>query len=236
MNGPGTIFTVGGINDVWLVRTGWGTGLRTAGLPHRVIYFRWQQGLLATLTFADLWRTAHHRASADRLAGLIRATRREHPDEPVHVMAHSAGTAITAYALESLDEGESITSAVFVGSGLSPAYDLTACLSRCRYGILSVESWLDVFFLGIGTTLLGSCDRRFGPAAGMVGFKAADPKLRTLRWHPRFVRTGWVGGHLSQASPWFVARTLAGWVHQAEASDIPDGGSGFRANTHSSTT
>jgi hypothetical protein len=236
MTGPGTIFTVGGINDVWLVRTGWGMGLRSAGLPHRVVHYRWQQGLLAILTFADLWRTSHHKESAGRLAGLIRAAHRDHAGESVHVLAHSAGTAITAYALEGLDEGEAITSAVFVGSGLSPGYDLSACLCRCRYGILSVESWLDCFFLGIGTTLLGSCDRRFGPAAGMVGFTAADPKLRTLRWHPQYVRSGWVGGHLSQASPWFVAQTLAGWVRQAEGSGPPADGSGLRANTHSSTT
>src|SRR5262245_19758673 len=114
MNGPGTIFTVGGINDVWLVCAGWCYGLPSAGLPHRVTYFRWQQGLRATLTFADLWRTAYHRASADRLAGLIRDFVRARPGEPVHVMAHSAGTAIAAYALESLGLDESITSAVFV--------------------------------------------------------------------------------------------------------------------------
>ena len=98
---------------------------------------------------------------------------------------------------------------------------------------------LDWFFLGIGTCLLGSCDRRFGPAAGMVGFKhpAAGPyrKLHTLRWHPRYARQGWIGGHLSQASPWFVSRTIADSIRQAEASAPPEDGSGLRANTHSST-
>ena len=49
MTGPGTIFLVGGINDVWLVGTGWGCGLRAAGLPHRTVHFRWQQGLRAML-------------------------------------------------------------------------------------------------------------------------------------------------------------------------------------------
>ena len=57
MNGPGTIFLVGGINDVWLVGVGWDRGLQAAGLPHRIAYFRWQQGFRAVLTFADLWRT-----------------------------------------------------------------------------------------------------------------------------------------------------------------------------------
>jgi pimeloyl-ACP methyl ester carboxylesterase len=239
MIGPGTIFLVGGINDIWLVATGWSRGLRTAGLPHRVIHYRWQQGLRATLTFADLWRTAHHRASAERFAKLIREQHREHCGEPIHVMAHSAGTAITVYALELLEECEAITSAILIGSGLSPRYDLTACLKRCRAGILSVQSWLDCFFLGLGTCLLGCCDRRFSPAAGMVGFKHPQgghyEKLYTLRWHPRYVRQGWVGGHLSQASPWFISRTIADWVRQAEASGALDAGSGLRANTHSST-
>jgi hypothetical protein len=234
MSGPGTIVLVGGINDIWLVSTGWRLGLRLAKLPHRAVHFRWQHGPKALLTFADLWRTSHHQGSADRLAGMIRETRMRYPGEPIHVMAHSAGSAITAYALERLTLEEAITSAVFVGSGLSPGYDLTACMKRCRAGMLTVESWLDFFYLGIGTSVLGSCDRHWGPAAGMVGFRAEYPRLTRIRWRPRFVREGWIGGHLSEASPWFVRGTIAKWILQAEASVLAGSGSGFLANTHSS--
>jgi hypothetical protein len=234
MNGPGTIILVGGINDIWLVSTGWRLGLKLAKLAHRVAHFRWQHGARGLLTFADLWRTSHHNASAERLAAMIRETRMHYPGEALHVMAHSAGTAITAYALERLKVEDAITSAVFVGSGLSPGYDLTACLKRCAADMLSVESRLDFFYLGLGTSVLGSCDRHWGPAAGMVGFRSEYPMLTRIRWRPRYLREGWTGGHLSEASPWFVRGTIAKWIRQAEASVLAGSGSGFLANTHSS--
>lgn len=235
MNG-GTIFLLGGINDVWVVGRAWRRGLAAAGLPHVVEVIRWQQGFRAMLTLADLWRTEHHHRVAARLAERIRAVRAEQPDQPIHLFAHSAGTAIAAYALERLDPAESITGAAFVGSGLSPGYDLSPALHRTRAGILSVESRLDVFFLGAGTSIFGSADRQWGPAAGMVGFRpppdpVAAKKLHRLRWSPRHVRQGWLGGHLSIASPGFVRGTLAAWVRQAESSD----GSGLRANIQPST-
>lgn len=217
----GTIFLLGGINDVWVVGRAWRRWLPAAGLPHRIELIRWQQGFRAVLTFADLWRTGHHRRVAADLAARIRETQAAHPGEPVHVLAHSAGTAIAAYALEQLDPAETVTSAALVGSGLSPDYDLSAALHRTTAGILTVESRLDAFFLGVGTRLLGTADRRWSFAAGMVGFRRpSDPavadKLHRTQWSPRFVRQGWLGGHISIASPWFIRGTLAAWVRQAE--------------------
>jgi pimeloyl-ACP methyl ester carboxylesterase len=229
----GTIFLLGGINDVWVVGRAWRHFLKASGLPHAIELLRWQQGLWATLTFADLWRIAHHHKTAADLADRIRETQRTKPGEPVHILAHSAGTAIAAYALEQLAPQEAITSAVFVGSGLSPRYDLSLALERTTHGILSVESWLDTFFLGIGTSLLGSADRRWGPAAGMVGFRTSSEKLHRTRWTPRFVRQGWLGGHISIAAPGFVRETLAAWVRQAEDSETS--GNGLRAKIQSST-
>jgi alpha-beta hydrolase superfamily lysophospholipase len=234
----GTIFLLGGINDVWVVGRAWRRWLPAAGLPHRIELIRWQQGFRAVLTFADLWRTDHHRRVAADLAARIRESQSTHPEEPVHVLAHSAGTAIAAYALEQLSPTEAVTSAALVGSGLSPDYDLSAALHRTAAGILTVESRLDAFFLGVGTRLLGTADRRWSFAAGMVGFctpsdAAVAEKLHRTQWSPRFLRQGWLGGHLSIASPWFIRGTLAAWVRQAEAS--AEGGSGLRANTHSST-
>lgn len=218
----GTIILLGGINDVWLVARNWHWALGRCDLPHSVETFRWQQGFWALLTFADLWRTSHHRNEANRLANRIRTLRRERPGDPVHLMSHSAGTALTAYALEQLQPDEAVTSAVLVGSALSPRYDLSAALRGTRYGILSVESRLDLFFLGLGTRVLGTADRRWTPAAGMVGFHeptdaAQAKKLHRTRWTWRLVRQGWIGGHSSVASPGFVRGTLVPWVRQAEA-------------------
>jgi hypothetical protein len=217
----GTIVLVGGINDPGMLAAGWRRGLRWAGLLHRIEGFAWQQGWRATLTFADLWRTAHHRRKAAELADRLRGA-----EPPVHVIGHSAGTAIIAYALECFAPADAVTSAVFVGSGLSPGYDLGPVLARCRYGLLAIDSPLDWWTLGVGTTLLGTCDRRHGPAAGMVGFRrAVGGKYRRLRWSPRLVRQGWLGGHTSERSPWLAQHTLAAWVRQADAFDSAGAGS-----------
>ncbi|OWK35136.1 esterase/lipase family protein [Fimbriiglobus ruber] len=216
----GTIFLVGGINDAGFITGGWKLGLRWAGLTHRLVHFRWQHGRWALFTLHDLWNTRRHRQKAAEFADLIRACHREHPGEPIHVLAHSAGTAIASYALEALAPEESVTSAVFVGSGLSPQYDLTPVLARCRKGILAVDSPYDFVFLGIGTTLFGSCDRQFGSAAGRVGFVPAAgheyAHLVRLPWRRELLWQGWHGGHLSQGHPRFARLTLAKWIREAE--------------------
>lgn len=224
MTGPGTIFLLGGINDMLFVTRSWSYGLRRAGLPHRLERFIWQQGLWAVICFADLWNTRHHRREADRLAQLIRQTQAQYPGEPIHIIAHSAGTAITAYALELLGPTERITSAILVGSGLSPWYDLTKALQATSGGILSVESLLDCFYLGIGTMLLGTADRVWTPSAGMVGFRQAHakpPDFQAYRWNWRDLRTGWLGGHLSIAMPGFVRQVLVPRIQQAESLSEP---------------
>ena len=241
----GTILIICGINDVVLVRNGWPWGLRWAGLPHRIEAFPWQQGLWAALCFADLWRTRHHRRSADRLAQRIREIRQEYPRAPLHLLAHSAGTGIAAYALEQLDSaaGETVTSAAFVASGLSPGYDLSPAIRACERGLFALGSRLDLLTLGLGTTLLGTVDRCHRPAAGCVGFRApSDPvaaaKFTQCFWTPNDLRQGWLGEHLTGASPGLARGTLAAWIRHVEAdpgSDaVPGPGSGFRAKIQSS--
>ena len=217
---------------------GWSAGRRrflpTAGLPRGS---NWSAGNRACgrRSRSPTWRTSHHRAVAADLA-TASASALQKPGGR-STSWHSAGTAIkpTPWSPRRRRGG---LSTVFVASGLSPRYDLSAALHRTQAGILSVESYFDVFFLGIGTTLLGSADRHWGPAAGMVGFRQPSDasvahKLHRSVWSPRFVRQGWVGGHISIAAPGFVRGTLAPWVRQAEESETS--GNGLRANTHSST-
>lgn len=216
---PGTVFLVSGVNDIGLVPGGWSRGLRSAGLHHRIETFAWQQRRWwSVFTYADLWRVRYHHRKATELAARLRAAR---ADGPVHVLAHSAGTAVTAYALARLGNAEGIRSAVFVASGLSSRFDLTPALERCEAGILSVECATDILTLGVGTTLLGTCDRRWRPAAGLVGFRppaaaAAYRKLHTLRWSFRHLRAGWIGGHVFSAVPGFARTVLADWIRRAE--------------------
>lgn len=217
----GTLFLVSGVNDTGLISRGWSRGLRFAGLTHRIETFGWQQRRWwSVLTYADLWRVGYHHRKAAELADRIRVARAA---GPVHVLAHSAGTAVASYTLAQLDPAESVRSAVFVASGLSPRFDLTPALERCDAGILSVECATDVLTLGFGTSLIGTCDRRWRPAAGLVGFHVpanapAYRKLHTLRWSFRHItRSGWIGGHVFSAVPGFARTILADWIRRAEA-------------------
>ena len=160
--------------------------------------------------------------------------KREHPDEPIHLLAHSAGTAIVAYAMEMLGEDEPITSAVFAGSGLSPHYDLTACLKRCKAGILSLESWFDCFFLGVGTTLLGTAIGDSDPLPVWSASASSWCLLRHLaKTAPASMlrRQGWVGGAPRLASPSFVRETLVPWIRHAESAVQDVDGNGLRAKS-----
>ena len=210
------IFLVGGLNDIRGITGGWERGFRDAGLPHERAVVKWQQGGWSYLTQSDLWKTTLHAEAGERLAQSIRAHRAAHGKTPIHIVAHSAGTAVTACALKCLAPAEAIASAIFVGSALSPGYDLLPIFERCEFGLLAVESRLDCFHLGLGTTLLGTADRVFAPAAGMVGFRTRHPKLHALKWQPRFVRQGWLGEHLTQGHPAFARETLAAWIRYAE--------------------
>ena len=217
MNGAGTIILLGGINDMLFVTRSWQRGFEQVGVPHRIERFIWQQGLWATLCFADLWNTRHHHREAHRLADHLRNILIAEPDAPVHIIAHSAGTAITAYALEQLGPTDRITSAVLVGSALSPNYDLSRAVQATEKGVLSIESYSDCFFLGIGTLVLGTADRVWTPAAGMVGFRQSKPLLTVHRWRWSDLRSGWIGGHLSIAMPGFVRRILVPWLERCVA-------------------
>jgi hypothetical protein len=224
----GKIFLLDGIGGArWLPRA-WAAGLRAAGLDHDLEEFYWSHGILASPFYPDAWNLRRNRRQAEGLAERVRAYRRDHPGRPVHVVAHSAGAGVAAFALERLAPDESVTSAVLVSSGLSPWYDLAPALARTTAGALAVHSPLDVFFLGIGTLLVGTVDRRHTPAAGLVGFhpprrdpetRRAYGRLRQVWWGPGMLRQHWLGNHNGVGARRFVRDTLAAWVREAEAAD-----------------
>jgi hypothetical protein len=221
----GKIILLDGIGGTRLLPRSWAAGLRAAGLEHDLEEFYWSNGVWAAPIFADAWTLKRNRHQAELLAERIRAYRRNHPDRPLHLLTHSGGSAIAVFALELLGPEESVTSAVLANSGLSPAYDLTPALSATTAGMLALHSPLDVFFLGIGSLLVGSMDRRRGVAAGLVGFRPpsaaaevvqAYERLRQVWWRPRMVRRRWLGTHISAASGRFARGMLALWVREVE--------------------
>lgn len=227
----GKIFLLDGIGGTRIVPLTIGRGLVAAGLPHALEEFEWGHGFgLATFLLHDLRRLERNREQGRRLAGRIREYRAEHPGRPVHVIAVSGGAGPGVFALEDLNGDESITSAVLVSPALSPGYDLTNALSRTTAGIVSVCSWLDFVILGLGTQIFGTVDRRFTPAAGLVGFREPDGnpaarlayrRLRQVHWRPEMMSRRWFGDHFSSSTTEFARSGPAVWIADAEGLELP---------------
>ncbi len=174
--------------------------------------FDWQFGLWGEI-WTDLMWYRRNRVMGARLARKIASFCRDNPKTRVHLFAVSAGTGVAVFALESLRRRRLIDTLVLACPALSPTYNLSAalqCVRRC-YALISTG---DRVVLGLGTRLFGTVDRRFGRAAGLVGFhrpeglSAADAavyeKLRSIHWSPELRGEGHYGGHAG----WVSARLL----------------------------
>lgn len=194
-------------------------GLRRAGYRGAIIVFGWQSWVPSTLR--DQIDIARNESQAQRLADDIRAYLVAHPDQRVNIIALSAGTGITTWALERLPEEYAVETVIFLGSSLSRNYDLTRALLRVNHRLYNFYSPNDPI-LRYGVPIAGTVDREFqGPAAaGMFGFvrpdtgdpdtrRAYEQTLRNMAWRRDYKRHGWAGLHTDTTSMRFIQRVVA---------------------------
>ncbi len=217
-NSVGLVVVLGGVGGLDTCGLGLRYVLGYLGTPYTVEVFRWGHGFGRWLV--DLTDVANHEAKAQQLAALIRQFQREHPHEPVFMVAKSGGTGLAVKALEQLDP-ESIEQVVLIAPALSPRYDLTPALRAVGGEIVVFWSPLDFIVLGIGTKLLGTIDRVRSVSAGLVRFVApARPpgraiglapydRLRQVKWRPSMATSGHLGGHVGPDSPRFLRKYVA---------------------------
>jgi Serine aminopeptidase, S33 len=160
---------------------------------------------------------ANRDRQAERIAEVIRQFQSGRPGNPVFLVAKSGGAGIAIKALERLDENR-VQRAILLAPALSPRYDLTTALRAVRREIVVFWSPLDVLILGAGTRLFGTMDRVRTAGAGLVGFLVPGPndpdterkrqytKLRQVRWQPRMVGFGHLGGHFGVDHPRFLRK------------------------------
>jgi pimeloyl-ACP methyl ester carboxylesterase len=206
---------IGGFNlyPRWLRR-----GLDQAGVPGASLIYRWSVGPLG-MWLTDVLARRRNRTMAADLAGTIVAYRRWMPGRPVTLIGHSGGGAIVTWTLESLPEGCCIDTAVLLAPALSPRYNLAPALRHVSGHAYAAHSWLDLGLMGLGMTVVGGLDRRHGPGAGMIGFRLPEgaaeadraeyAKLHQIRWHPRMIRDGHLGGHIGWSTIRFARQFLA---------------------------
>lgn len=206
-------------------------GLDDGGVKAAIEIYVWNTPIpfAPMINLADLER---NQEQAARLARRIRQYQSDYPGRPIHLVGHSAGAGIAIMALESLPKDHPVTGALLLAPAVSPHHNLYRALQRTEMGIVNCYSPLDVFFLSLGTMVLGTVDRELGPAAGAVGFaRQADPVSRALyaerlyqvKWTAEMSRTGNIGGHMGWTSPAFVRDYLAPLVLQQQTRQWPSG-------------
>ncbi|MCA9080448.1 MAG: hypothetical protein KDA58_07805 [Planctomycetaceae bacterium] len=144
-------------------------GLLAANVPYAIERFDWTTGWRPLAIYHLRARKLQQR-SADRLAEKLIAYRDEFPTQPVYLIGHSGGGAMTLKTLALLPDDKKATGGILLGPSMSPWYDYQPALDRTTHGIWNFSSWGDVFFLAIGTTVAGTVDGYHSPCAGMTGF------------------------------------------------------------------
>lgn len=180
------------------------------------ILHRWQYGLPGEI-WTDLMWLRRNRVMGAKLAQRLLRFRRAHRGTTIHVLAYSGGAGIAVFACECLRGRPIVETLVLPCPALSSEYNMAPALSavaRCY----ALVSHLDRGILGLGTRLFGTTDRRFEPAAGMVGFRiptslpdveaAGYERMREIRWSPALREYGHSGGHMGWACVRMLRRHL----------------------------
>jgi len=193
-------------------------GLRQGHYKGSIEVFAWQSVVGGTLR--DQMDRSRNEGQARRLAERIVNYLDQYPGRRVNIVALSAGTGITVWALEALPPRYRVGTVVFLGSSLSRQYDLTTALQRLDGRLYCFHSSRDPL-LRYGVPIAGSVDREFGiaDAAGLYGFllppnageltrELYREHLRNRPYLERYARYGYHGLHTDSTSPRFIARVI----------------------------
>lgn len=193
-------------------------GLLRANVPFGIEIHDWTYGLKGY--FLNLRYRRRHLEQAEMIGDKIRKYRQNHPHQPVYLIGHSGGGAMTIFTLERLPQEIQITGGLLLVPALWGGYDLAPALARTERGLWNFCSWADAFLLGIGTLLLGTCDGHHCPSAGMTGFAKSvrdscnrpgndQPQLIEVPFQRAMLRYWNFGGHFGPVNPGFVEHWIA---------------------------
>ena len=213
----GITYYVGGAGPIGHVGS-WDVprGLADAGYQGSVEIFTWQ-----SLTHAgDQINLKRNREKAVELTARIKRYRQQYRDQPINIIALSAGTGITTFALEFLPEGAEINNVIFLGCSLSSKYDMTRALKRINGGLYVLHSPYDRILRNL-VWYTGTVDRSSaaGGVAGLAGFclpprigpdtEMQYKKLHNVVYRRAFSEAGYGGGHTDATRQAFVREYLA---------------------------
>ncbi len=192
----GIVLVLDGAGDFQATTGALQDAVRAEGAPLWVESVPWSHGFGRIL--ADEIDQGHIRCAGRELAGRVTAYRRQCPGLPIHLVGHSAGTAVILSAAALLPPN-SVDHVVLLAPSVSADYDLRLVLRCARGGVDVFYSQRDIGYLGLWTSVVGTADRRWAAAAGRVGFRPqiASPEdqalLTRLRQHPWDASVAWTG-------------------------------------------
>lgn len=202
-----------GIEGASFINSNIANGLVEGRVPGSVEVFDWTSGN-ALRSYEHL--TDGHRVfdQALRLADRIEASQRLDPNRPVSIVAHSGGAGVALTALEQLPAHRPISSVVLIAPAVSSSYPIQTAAEKTTSGIWSFYSPMDLQ-LTVGTSLAGTIDGDYAPAAGGRGFDTRSDRLVQIPFEADMVWQGHLGGHLGATNPAFVRERIAPIIRQA---------------------
>lgn len=202
-------------------RSIWNTSLAQGlgkGVDCAVEVYEWGTGVPGGFLI-NLTDQQRNGIAADKLSRHITRYQKSHPGRQVHLVGHSGGAGLALMAVQRLPQGTFVESITLLAAAISPEYDLRPALLKTRQNIYNCYSANDAILLGAGTSLVGTIDRKYGQAAGMVGFRVPDQqnhkadglysRLRQRPWTLDLFRMGNDGSHFGWTNAQFAERWIA---------------------------
>ena len=190
-------------------------GLSDGGVDWGIEVHDWTTGV--PLVLYHLFAKRRNKKMALDVVRRIGEYRLTHPDRPVVLVGQSGGAAIATWVAEAMPADQKLTGVILIAPALSPNYLLEQALCGTERGIVSFHSRKDWVFLGVGTVMYGTMDRKHVSSAGRVGFEIPDEiwrppeyeKLFQIAWRENMSKAGNAGGHLTSSSARFVSTFVA---------------------------
>ncbi|WP_459557123.1 alpha/beta fold hydrolase [Lacunimicrobium album] len=215
----GLIVIMPGIEGKGVLNRSVAMGLLDAGVPEAITMHDWTSG--KRVGPVNLLRTKRNKAQAQVLVDRIIKYQDEYPGRPVTLIGHSGGGGMTMMTLELLPAGRQIRTAILLAPAVSPGYDFAPIWDKVSHHIHHFYCVTDMFFLGIGTAVFGTMDRRFTVSAGAIGFRHRNDKLIQHPFRMEMFKSWNLAGHFGCTNRAFVRQYLAPLILQAEVESPP---------------
>lgn len=212
-------------------------GLLDARVPAAVDICDWTTGK-KWLALYHLRAQRRNRLVAKQIAQTLEDYQSEYPNSPIWLVGHSGGGAMAVWIAEAMKS--SIQGLVLLAPALSRGYNLQPVISVVKRGVWCFYSPGDWFFLGLGTSVCGTMDGVWAPAAGMLGFvhsrsegqiivqeqgKCGDmnqllgsvssaPSLHLMPYRMKWAFYGNLGGHFGVTHRLFISQVVAPLILQ----------------------